>query len=240
VRSVSALRLWVPSRALHRTSSRASCACSGHAACGLARPFDAALKGRHDLLKLAEWLGIVVTAVLGVAALYYGQSLRRRMRAEVEAKVAEKRFAAYAALWAKTKTASPMRDTPLSQKDRSQLFKDLTDWYYDSGHGMLLSEQTRNIHLKAKKNLTCPLEALEPASLAERVALGDEADRSSANIDQLSLLRTSMRSDIQIYTQPYDEELSPEDIAFLEACKVDLGQPPWRDALPRESVPWDA
>jgi hypothetical protein len=189
---------------------------------------------------LAEWLGIVVTAVLGIAALYYGQSLRRRMRAELEAKVAEKRFAAYAALWAKTKRASPMRDTPLSPEDRSQLFNDLTDWYYDSGHGMLLSEQTRNIYLKAKKNLTCPVEDLEPTSLAERVALGDDADRSSATIDQLSLLRTSMRSDVQIYTQPYDEELSPEDIAFLEACKVDVDQPPWRDAIPRGSAPSDA
>lgn len=186
---------------------------------------------------MADWLGIVVTAVLGVAALYYGHSLRRRTRAEVKAKVAEKRFAAYSALWAKTKVASPTRETPLTPAERSQLFDDLTDWYYDSGHGMLLAEQTRNIYLKAKKNLTCPPEKLEPASLTERVALGGDTERSSVSIDQLSLLRTSMRGDIAIYTEPYDEELNSDDIAFLEACKIDLSRPPWRAALARRGAP---
>lgn len=185
---------------------------------------------------MTEWLDIAVTAVLGVAALYYGQSLRRRTRAEVEAQVAEKRFAAYAALWAKTKPASPMRGTPMTESERSKLFNDLTDWYYDCGHGMLLAEQTRNIYLKAKKNLTCPVNELEPASLAEKVATDGAMARSSLSVDQLSLLRTSMRGDIQIYTEPYDEQLSPDDIAFLEACNVDLGQPPWRDAVSRTSV----
>jgi hypothetical protein len=190
--------------------------------------------------EMAEWVGIVVTAVLTVAALYYGQSLRRRIRAEVEAKVAEKRFEAYAALWQKTKTASPMRDAPLTPDERSQLFKDLTDWYYDSGHGMLLTQQTRNIYLTAKKNLTCPVEELEPASLKEHVALKGDAARSSTSIDQLSLLRTSMRADVEIYTQPYDEELSPDDVEFLHACKVDLSRPPWRDAIPRKPADQDA
>lgn len=185
---------------------------------------------------MTEWLNIVVTAALGVAALYYGQSLRRRTRAEVEAQVAEKRFAAYAALWAKTKSASPMRATPVTEAERFKLFNELTDWYYDSGHGMLLAEQTRNIYLKAKKNLTCPVAELEPTSLAEKVVADGDAARSSLSVDQLSLLRTSMRGDIQIYTEPYNEQLSPDDIAFLEACKVDLSQPPWRDAVSRTSA----
>ena len=43
---------------------------------------------------MAEWVGIAVTATLTLAALYYGSNLRRRTRAEVEAKVAEKRLPA--------------------------------------------------------------------------------------------------------------------------------------------------
>jgi hypothetical protein len=115
-----------------------------------------------------------------------------------------------------------MRGAPLTPIERSQLFNKLTDWYYDGGQGMLLTEPTRNIYLRAKKNLTCPIEELVPESLAEQVARDGDAVRGQASIDQLSLLRTSMRADIRIYTQPYDEELSREDVAFLEACKVNV------------------
>lgn len=190
--------------------------------------------------EMAEWVGIAVTALLTIAALYYGQSLRRRMSAEVTAKVAEKRFDAYAALRQRMKTASPMRNTPLTPGERSQLFEDLTDWYYDNGHGMLLTEQTRNIYLKAKRNLTCPVEKLDPPSFRKQVALEGDAARSSESIRQLSLLRTSMRADVEIYTQPYEEELSPDDIEFFRACKVDLDRPPWRDAVLQESTHADA
>jgi hypothetical protein len=132
-----------------------------------------------------------------------------------------------------------MRGSPLSLGERSELFDSLTDWYYDCGNGMLLAEGTRNIYLKAKANLTCPAEELVPASLRDRAA-EDDAVRGWASIDQLSLLRTSMRADVRIFTQPYDEELSPDDLAFLEASKVDLDRPPWRDAVRRESVTRDA
>jgi hypothetical protein len=189
---------------------------------------------------MAGWVSIVVTAVLGVAALYFGNSLRRKARAEVEASAAEKRFTAYAALWAKTKIASPMRGTPLTEAERDNLYDELTDWYYDEGHGMLLTEQTRNVYLKAKKNLTCPPDELVPASLAEVVRRDGDRGRGQASIDQLSLLRTAMRADVRIYTQPYDEELSEDDVAFLEACKIDLTQAPWRDAIRREAAHRDA
>ena len=195
---------------------------------------------------MPEWVGIVIsaggiaiTAVLSLAALYYGNNLRRRTRAEIDARVAEKRLPAYAALWEKTKIASPMRGSPLSLGERSELFDSLTDWYYDGGNGMLLAEGTRNIYLKAKANLTCPADELVPASLRDRAAK-DDAARGWASIDQLSLLRTSMRADVEIFTQPYDEELSPDDVAFLEASKVDLDRLPWRDAVRRESVRRDA
>jgi hypothetical protein len=183
---------------------------------------------------MSAWMGIAVTAVLTLVGLYFGNSLRLKTRTEVEANVAEKRFAAYAGLWAETKIASPMRAAPLTPAERSQLYDKLTDWYYDDGNGMLLSEKTRNIYLRAKKNLTCPANELVPESLAEQAAQDGDAVRGQASIDQLSLLRTSMRADIRIYTQPYDEELSPEDVAFLKASKIDLDLPPWKHARTRK------
>jgi hypothetical protein len=185
---------------------------------------------------MADWVAIVVTAAVSLAAIYYGNNLRRRTRAEVEAKVAEKRLPAYAALWAKTKIASPTRSTPLTPTERAHLFEGLTDWYYDCGNGMLLTEATRNIYLRAKRNLTCPDAELVPSSLRESVARGGDPERGWATIGQLSLLRTSMRADVEIFTQPYDEELDEEDVAFLKACKIDLNRPPWRDARRHESV----
>jgi hypothetical protein len=158
-------------------------------------------------------MGIVITALLTGATIYYGSNLRRRTRAEVEARVAEKRFPAYAALWETTKVASPMRHSPLAPGERTDLFNSLTDWYYGCGYGMLLTEPTRNIYLRAKANLTCPREELVPASLRDRAA-EDDAVRGWASIDQFSLLRTSMRADVEIFTQPYDEELSPAGVSF--------------------------
>ena len=185
---------------------------------------------------MADWVGLAVTAILGLAGLYFANSLRHKTRAEVEANVAAKRFDAYARLWVETKVASPMRGAPLTADERSDLYKKLTDWYYDDGNGMLLTEQTRNIYLKAKKNLTCCVGELVPDSLAEQAVSDGEALRGQASIDQLSLLRTSMRADLRIYTEPYDEELSPDDVAFLRAANVDLTLLPWKRALARQTA----
>ena len=103
---------------------------------------------------------------------------------------------------------------------------------------MLLTEQTRNVYLNAKRNLTCHDKELVPKSLAKRVlATRDDREsiRGQASIDQLSLLRTSMRADIRIFTEPYKESLKPEDTAFLTSCKIDLTRQPWMDALAHHS-----
>jgi hypothetical protein len=78
-------------------------------------------------------------------------------------------------------------------------------WYYDSGNGMQLSQETRNIYLAAKENLICEVDALKPASLQKQVQASDDLDtiRGWASIRQFSLLRTAMRGDIAIYTSPW-------------------------------------
>ena len=157
-------------------------------------------------------------------------------RGQIQARVAEKRFDSYAKLWAEFKVASPLRrvtgEGPLSQDERHTLYGKLTNWYYDSGNGMLLSQETRNIYLVAKENLICGVDALKPASLQKKVQASKEpdADRGSASIRQFSLLRTAMRGDIAIYTSPWGQKLDEEDRQFLDACRVDLNREPWRSS----------
>lgn len=154
--------------------------------------------------------------------------------------MAAKRLPAYGSLWEKTKVASPMRGRTLTREERSALYDQLTDWYYDGGQGMLMTEQTRNIYLRAKKNLTCADADVVPASLGCRIAQEGDAARGQASIDQLSLLRTSMRADVEIFTEPYDEDLGDDDVAFLEACGIDLRRTPWKRALGRRAKLRDA
>lgn len=178
-------------------------------------------------------LDVIAGVAIPGVGLYLANSIRRRTRAEVESAVAAKRLPAYASLWEKTKVASPMRDQPLTREERSALFDELTDWYYKGGKGMLLTEPTRNIYLKAKANLTCTEAELVPTSLVVRVALEGEKARAQASIDQFSLLRTSMRADMEIFTEPYDAYLDDDDVAFLDACRIDLEKKPWRRARGR-------
>jgi hypothetical protein len=180
-----------------------------------------------------------VTAGLGVAGLYVGQSVRRKTRAEIESQVAERRLEAYGALWEKTKDATPMRlrtsRGPLTDKERRALHDELTHWYYSGGYGMVLSEDTRNIYLTVKENLVCALEDLEPESLYESARKADPAEqetiRGTASIRQLSLLRTSIRADLLVYTGPWGQKLTKADRLFLKACGVRQWRRPWRPSL---------
>ena len=178
-----------------------------------------------------DQVALAVTTVVTLVGLYFANSLRLRTRAEVESDVASKRFDAYAALWSTMASASPMRDAPLTKVERVRLFDDFTRWYFEGGNGMLLTEQSRNIYLTAKRNLTCPDGELVPDALAARVETGGDDVRGEACKKQLSLLRSSLRADIRIYTDPYDESPSHEDVAFLKACKVKLDEQPWKRAL---------
>lgn len=189
---------------------------------------------------MSDWLvpllAVVLPAAISVVALYYRESLPRRVSGEIDLKVAEKRFDAYAALWDLTKRASPMVAAPLADEDRGRLFDAMTDWYFGGGKGMLLGEDSRNVYLKAKANLTCPDADLVPAGLAAQVAAGT-VDRSTLSKQQLSLLRAALRADLRIFADPYGPPRDEEDEArargraFLQACGVDVTRRPWRDAF---------
>jgi hypothetical protein len=185
---------------------------------------------------MSDWVAIATTAGLGVAGLYFGQSIRRRTQAEIEAHVAEERIKSYSALWEIMLVAAPSGGGPLLLDDRRALFTKLTKWYFTAGHGMVLSEDTRGLYLTAKNNLVCPPDKLVPKRLRERL----EAERDlgkrdrlhgAASVRQLSLLRTSMRADLLVYSGPWGRRLEGEDRAFLRACGVRQWRRPWRPTL---------
>jgi hypothetical protein len=61
-----------------------------------------------------------------------------------------------------------------------------------------------------------------PSDAAER-----ELWRGTLSQDQLSLLRTQMKSGLAIVGKIFSGELEPRDIDFLEACEIDTTQEPW-------------
>jgi hypothetical protein len=193
------------------------------------------------MVAMAPWVVTIIAASISAAvsltAVYFSESLRRRVRGQIDLRVAEMRFEAYAALWDLTKAASPMLDAPLTENERANLFADMTDWYYSKGKGMLLSEEARNIYLKAKANLTCADGDVEPGILADQVT-DHKVDRSTLSKQQLSLLRTAIRADLRIFTQPYGpppearDDVRARGRAFLADCGIDLTKRPWRDAFP--------
>jgi hypothetical protein len=171
----------------------------------------------------ADWAQLAVTALLGVVTVVVGVSIHLRRRQEVAVTVAKKRFDAYAALWQlipySPETRKLRNDPPLSDADRTALFDRLTQWYYSAGNGMLLATDTRELYLTVKKNLICDAEEFVPAALRGRIRSSD-AERSSVCVRQLSLLRSTMRADIEVFGRPWGKPLDEDDRAFLLACGV--------------------
>lgn len=203
---------------------------------------------------MSDWANITVTAILGLGGLYIGQSIRRKTRAEIESAVAERRLSAYFRLWEHTKDAAPMRREdakPFDADRRSALYDELTDWYFEAGNGLVLGEDTRGIYLTAKKNLICGSEALSESSKRMQQVVDSDApgypenhqntrdkeddSRASLSTRQLSLLRTSMRADLLVYSGPWGQKLSKDERAFLKECGVRTWRRPWRRTL-REAL----
>jgi len=89
---------------------------------------------------------VIVTVILGLIGLYLVHSVRR----DLALSVADKRLAAYIALWGRMICASPVvrvtkwKHKPLTPEEREKLFDDFTAWYYGSGNGVLVGGGTRS------------------------------------------------------------------------------------------------
>lgn len=195
-----------------------------------------------DILKLAE---IIVTAILALIGFLLANNIRR----QIQERVTEKRFDAYAALWEKMHIASPTRlanwnRSPLNREERHQLFQDFTRWYYEKGNGMFLGDSTRNLYLIAKDNLICPVNEIQPA-MARHKLCGlplekQEEERGALSIRQLSLLRSRMKADLTVFGLPYHTRLEEEDIALIKHIGENPNDRPWKYGLPSQASRRDA
>jgi hypothetical protein len=176
---------------------------------------------------------LAITTLLTGAGLYFAHALRRRMRQEVS----ERRLDAYLSLWpvlriaASTRSEGEWAGGPLTERERKDLFDATTDWYYGRGetkpHGPFLTARARRVYFKAKRNLMCPVDEIEPESNREYVRRspeGEEAARGTLSIRHFAIVRWVMRFDIQLHTDPYLQTLNDLDLDFLDSCGID-----WRD-----------
>jgi hypothetical protein len=172
----------------------------------------------------------LLTAFIGLAGLYLGNSYRRNLRVQL----AERRLKAFSELWELTEAASPSLERigqSISEDVRTGLYLQMAKWYYKKGNGLLVGGDTRDIFLAAKENLVGGDDELKPPELRPNSTLVEQ-ERSTYRAKlakrQLSLLRASMRSDLAVYGGLYYPDLSPKDRAFLRYCDVNLWRKPWR------------
>ena len=195
-------------------------------------------------MDFAEIADLVVPAALTAVGLYLAHGYRRQIRM----RIAERRLAAYAALWSRMAVATPVRiadwnvPQPLTAAEREALFRDLAAWYYEAGNGMLLGEGTRSVYLTVKDNLVRPLTHYAPECVAERLRALPPKDQDGARgrlaIRQLSLLRTRMKADLSIYGVPYVSHLDADDRALLVHCGEKLTARPWARTPHTFPLPW--
>jgi hypothetical protein len=175
----------------------------------------------------SDWAQVAVTALLGAVTAFLGLSLRQKRRQETAVSVAENRFDAYASLWSQIPYSPELLELvhapALGAGELRAIFDRMTGWYYGKGGGLLLGSGTRSIYLTVKKNLICAPEEFVPRSLGGELARRPEG-RSALVVRQLSLLRSAMRADLDVYGKPWGSPLEPADREFLYACNV----PGWR------------
>jgi hypothetical protein len=115
----------------------------------------------------------------------------------------------------------------------------MSRWYYD-GNGMFLSVATRNLFLGLRSNLTCPISSMKPSSLAAELITMTEAEaerrRGCVTIRQASLLRTQLKTDVNMHFGfSHYSDLRPDDRLFLRSCGLSTLRQPWRRRLFRPS-----
>jgi len=144
--------------------------------------------------------------------LYLAHNVRRQQRL----KVAELRVEADRELWGHMRVARPTRleppesKGPLTPKEAEGLYGEMTTWYFEGGNGMLLPHDTREMYLTAKSRL------------GRYATQGDgaAAEEGRRRMRELSLLRSQMKSDLDIYGDPYFG-LRADDGEFIEASGLD-------------------
>ena len=174
----------------------------------------------------------IAGSVAGVAIAVVGAFAARTVSQQNRVNLANAKRKAYAGLWQVTGEAAPSRlqqlgrEGVLSPADRQSIHDHLATWYYTRGNGMLLDEPTRSLFLKAKDNLVAADAGLVPSGVLAMLPadMTAEAQRGCMSIRQLSLLRTQMKAEFEIYGSQYVGGLSAHERAFLVACDKTIPQ----------------
>jgi hypothetical protein len=190
--------------------------------------------------RMNEFIAAATLAVTA-AGLWFAYSYSRQMAL----KLSETRLKAYSRLWVISGIAAPTRldgwgdGGYLPLDERRKLWAAMTDWYYEDGHGMLLTATSKDVYLKVKHNLICESSDLRPAGLADRISeelripAGQELNdtvRGTLTIRLISLLRTQLKSDLAIYGETYSGKLNDYERYFLLHSEVNLRSKAWAQA----------
>jgi hypothetical protein len=113
-------------------------------------------------------LAACVSAAAVVFAAWLANSLHRQLKRQLKLGVQERQLTAYEGLWAATEKAAAVRARgawaggPLSEKERCEVFHEMTRWYYRKSGGIYLYPKTRHLYLHTKENLLCDVNDIEP------------------------------------------------------------------------------
>jgi len=124
----------------------------------------------------ATILAACVSAAAVVFAAWLANSLQRQLKRQLKQGVQEQQLKAYEGLWAATENAAAVREKgdwaggPLSEKERGELFHEITKWYYGKAGGIYLAPKTRCIYLRVKENLVCPETDIEPKGALDELS----------------------------------------------------------------------
>ena len=98
---------------------------------------------------------------------------------QVKIEILLPRIESYKSLWALTYTVRPTRTEPITDSEKSQLEKDMTNWYYNLGNGLFLSTEAGKLWRQARRSLTTESDDLIKA--------------------KFSSLRTQLKLDTSVY-----------------------------------------
>jgi hypothetical protein len=195
-----------------------------------------ATRRRGDMIgSVSSDFQVAFDYLLVLVGLYLANNFRRQL----ELKMVDRRAEAYKHLWSLMEETGPWRlelgRGAMTLSDRKSLYDRMTSWYF-SGDGMLLARTTREVYLNAKFNLVCPDQLLRLKNRAEWLAgsptvPGEREEwRSRMSMQQFSLLRAQMKTDLEIRGYTYQKCLEPREKAFLREARVKLWRKPWRSS----------
>jgi hypothetical protein len=178
----------------------------------------------------AVWAQLAATIFLGMVGLWVAYNYRSQIRL----KLAERQVDSYVSLWRLTAVATPSRTTPLDRSERQGLYKAMSEWYFDEGHGILVPVETRSIFLAYQSNLICPVADVVPETLAAELGALPDADaerrRGCTSMRHATLLRNKLKNDLTLHANfvLYYNELRSDELEFLRRCGLPPEQKPWR------------